>query len=71
LKFNESYYNTSAADKYYLVDINMKEIEPKSIMEGYTRAEVEEWFAQVKREQSLKTADKKVPASQSSSKKAA
>jgi hypothetical protein len=46
--FQEMYYETSAADKYNLVDDDMEEMLPRSSA-GYTRAEVTAWFLEVQR----------------------
>lgn len=51
LKFNESYYNTSASDKYLLVDLDMKEIAPQNATTGYTLEEIHKWVTLVKSQQ--------------------
>jgi hypothetical protein len=53
LKFHESYYNTSAADKYNLVDIKMKEIKPSDEKNGYTKEEIVSWFSKLKADQKV------------------
>jgi hypothetical protein len=54
LKFHEEYYNTSAADKYLLVDLEMNEVKPANVMNGYTKEEVVTWFKKVKSDQANK-----------------
>jgi hypothetical protein len=44
LKFHEDYYNTSAADKYLLVDLNLKEVNPSAPEVGYTKADILAWY---------------------------
>jgi len=51
LKFHEDYYNTSAADKYKLIDLTFKEINPKEPTVGYTEEEIIGWFKMIKEEQ--------------------
>jgi hypothetical protein len=55
LKFHEQYYNTSAADKYYLIDHDFKEIKPSDLTNGYTKKEIVAWFNGVKEHQKKKT----------------
>jgi len=51
LKFHEDYYETSARDKYNLVDLKFKEVEPRDKSTGYTRDEIMAWFENIKEEQ--------------------
>lgn len=51
LKFHEDYYETSAKDKYNLVNIKFKEIKPKDEKVGYSKEELLSWFKEVKKEQ--------------------
>jgi len=45
-KMRENYYNTTAGDKYKLIDINMKEIKvPRG---GYTRKDIEDYMLSTK-----------------------
>jgi hypothetical protein len=60
LKFHESYYNTSAADKYLLVDLDFKEIQPSTAATGYSKADLIKWFKMVKDQQKTKTQKKVV-----------
>jgi hypothetical protein len=55
LKFHEDYYNTSATDTYLLIDLDMKEVEPKDSKAGYTKDEIQTWFNNIK-----KTAESKM-----------
>jgi len=66
LKFNEQYYMTSADDKYKLMTIDMKELEPANIGTGYTKVEVEKWFNDLKTAQASMI--KKKPSASSSKK---
>lgn len=45
--FVEEFYNTSAGDKYNLIDLNNKEVEPSDSDEGFNEAEIKKWFDQV------------------------
>jgi hypothetical protein len=49
-KFHENYYNTSAADKYFLIDVNNEEVPPKDTNTGYTDDEVKKWFKNIQSE---------------------
>lgn len=45
--FQEEYYETSAADTYNIVDLNLTEMEANS-RDGYSKGEILEWFLDVK-----------------------
>lgn len=62
LKFHSNFYDTSASDKYNLVDINMKEIPPTNAALGYTKKDMETWFQKIKKDQENKSAKKKIEA---------
>jgi len=44
-KYREEYYNTSAGDKYRLLDDRLKEIAPADPKTGYTIKEIKDWMA--------------------------
>jgi len=46
-KFHENYYNTSAADKYLLINVYNEEIQPKDRSVGYTEEEVKKWYLDI------------------------
>jgi len=60
LKFHEDYYNTSAADKYLLIDLDLKEVQPSAPEVGYTKDDILKWFQNLKKskEAMIKKADK-------------
>lgn len=66
LKFHENFYKNVENDKYNLVDMNMKEIEPKSSVMGYEMDEIVEWVSKVRNQMAQKTKGKRAASSASS-----
>lgn len=44
LGFVEEYYNTSANDKYLMLDENLKEVQPSNQTLGYTEGDIKKWY---------------------------